>query len=134
MIAALVGTAILMGCRSYMSYERQSTSDIPFHKRKPPTMERTIIISSNGPQLDQKYYEIMGNVRAKIDNISAFQNHCKDAIEMLRQEAENVGADALVNVSCRPEQFSASASGTAISFKNRGQSLEVLRDIKAILE
>ncbi len=118
MILAVVGITILIGCKSYMSYERKSTSDIPFYKRKPPSMDRAIIISSNGPQLEPKYYEIMGNVRSQIDNITMFQNHCKDAIETLRNEADTVGADAL----------------TAVTFKNREQVLKVLKDVKAILE
>jgi len=134
MILAVVGITILIGCRSYMSYERKSTSDIPFYKRKPPSMDRAIIVSSNGPQLEPKYYEIMGNVTSRIDNITMFQNHCKDAIETLRYEGETVGADALINVSCSPDKFSAHASGTAITFKNREQALKVLKDMKAILE
>ena len=93
-----------------------------------------MIISANGPQLEPKYYEIMGKVMSQIDNITMFQNHCKDANEMLRYEAENVGADALINVSCSSDKFSAEASGTAITFRNREQTLKVLKDIKAILE
>jgi uncharacterized protein YbjQ (UPF0145 family) len=134
MILAVVGIVILIGCRSYMSYERKSTSDIPFYKRKPPSMDRAIIISSNGPQLEPKYYEIMGNVMSRIDNITKFQNHCKDAIETLRDEADTVGADALINVSCSPDKFGAHASGTAVTFKNREQALKVLKDVKAIFE
>jgi hypothetical protein len=130
----VVGMVMLTGCRSYFSYNRNSTSDIPFHKRKPPNMDKAIIISTNGPQLEPKYYEIMGNVMSQIDNITIFQNHCKDAIEMLRYEAENVGADALINVSCSSDNYSANARGAAIAFKNREQTLKVLKDIKAILE
>lgn len=129
-----VGVALLMGCASYLSYDRNSSSDIPFHKRKPPSLDRAIIISTNGPQLESKYYEIMGNVMSQINNITVFQKHCKDAIEMLRYEAENVGADALINVSCSSGKYSAEASATAITFKNREQALKLLKDIKAILE
>ena len=134
MILTVVGIVILIGCKSYLSYNRHSTNDIPFHKRRPPSMDRAIIISTNGPQLEPKYYEIMGNVMSQIDNLTMFQNHCNDAIEMLRYEAETVGADALINVSCSPDKFSANASGTAITFKNREQALRVLRDMKATLE
>jgi uncharacterized protein YbjQ (UPF0145 family) len=130
----VVGMVMLTGCRSYFSYDRNSTSDIPFHKRKPPNMDKVIIISTNGPQLEPKYYEIMGNVMSQIDNITIFQNHCKDAIEMLRYEAGNVGADALIGVSCSPDKYSAEALGTAITFRNREQALKVLKDMKAILE
>ena len=134
MILMVVGIAILIGCKSYSSYNRQSTSDIPFDKRKPLSLDKAIIISSKGPQLEPKYYEIMGKVRSQADNITTLQNHCKDAIEMLRYEAQNVGADALINVSCSPDKYSAGASGTAITFKDREQALEVLKDMKAILE
>jgi hypothetical protein len=130
----VVGLAMLIGCRSYFSFDRNSTSDIPFHKRKPPNMDKAIIISTNGPQLEPKYYEIMGKVTSQIDNITIFQNHCKDAIEMLRYETENVGADALINVSCSSDKYSADAFGIAITFRNREQTLKVLKDIKAILE
>ena len=130
----LVGLSMIIGCRRYFSYDRSSTSDIPFHKRKPPNMDKAIIISTNGPQLEPKYYEIMGKVTSQIDNITIFQKHCKDAIEMLRYEAEKVGADALINVSCSPDKYSANATGAAITFKDREQTLKVLKEIKAILE
>lgn len=130
----VVGLAVLTGCRSYMSYDRQSSSDIPFHKRKPPSLNEAIIISTRGPQLEPSHYEIMGNVNCKIENLTSFQKHCKDAIEMLRYEAETVGADALINVSCSRGTYGAEASGTAIIFKSREEALKVLKEIKAILE
>jgi uncharacterized protein YbjQ (UPF0145 family) len=117
-----------------MSYDRTSWNDIPFYKRKPPSLDKAIIISTKGPQLEPNYYQIMGTVNSQIENLSTFQNHCKDAIEMLRYEAEVVGADALMNVSCSPETYGAAASGTAITFNNRNQALKVLKDIKAILQ
>ena len=134
MILMIVGIAILIGCKSYLSYERQSSSEIPFDKRRPLSLDKAIIISSKGPQLEPKYYEIMGKVRSQADNLTMFQNHCKDAIERLRYEAENVGADALINVSCSPDKFSANASGTAITFRDREQALKLLEDMRAILE
>jgi uncharacterized protein YbjQ (UPF0145 family) len=129
-----IGWAVFLGCRSYLSYDRSSTNDIPFHKRRPPNMDKAIIISTKGPQLESKYYEVMGNVRSKIENITSLRNHCKDAIEMLRYETENVGADALINVSCRQEKYGAQATGSAILFNDREQALRILQDIKAILE
>ena len=133
-ILTVVGIAILIGCKSYLSYDRQSTSDVPFDKRKPLSLDKAIIISSQGPQLEPKYYEIMGKVRSQANNLTILQNHCKDAIELLRYEAENVGADALINVSCSPDNYSAGASGTAITFRDREQALKCLKDMKAILE
>lgn len=133
-IGIVVGLALFTACRSYMSYDRHSSSDIPFHKRKPPSLNKAIIISTKGPQLEPKNYEIMGKVNSKIENISSLQNHCRDAIEMLRYEAEAHGADALINVSCSQDKYSAEAYGTAILFKSREEALKVLKDIKAILE
>jgi hypothetical protein len=130
----VVGLAMFTGCTSYMAYDRHSSSDIPFHKRKPPSLNKAIIISTKGPQLEPQNYEIMGKVNSKIENVSFFQKHCKDAIETLRYEAEVVGADALINVSCSPDKYSAEAFGTAIIFKSREEALKVLQDIKAILE
>jgi hypothetical protein len=134
MILTVLGIAVLIGCQSYLSSERRSTSDIPFYKRKPPTMNKAIIISSEGPQLEPQNYEVMGRVDSEVENLTILQKHCKDAIEMLRYEAEVVGADALMNVSCSREKYSAKATGTAITFKNREQALKLLRDMKAILE
>ena len=133
-ILTAVGMAIFIGCQSYFSYERRSTSDIPFYKRKPPSMNKAIIISTKGPQLEPQNYEIMGKVDSQVENLTSFQKYCKDAIEMLRYEAEVVGADALINVSCNLDKYSAGASGTAITFRDREQALRLLKDMKAILE
>ena len=133
-ILLIVGIVILVGCASFLSYSRQSTNDIPFEKRRPPSLDRAIILSTKGPQLEPKFYEILGKVRSHVENMSSLQNHCKDAIDTLRYEAESVGADALIDVSCSPEKYSAQASGTAIAFRNREETLKVLTDIKAILE
>jgi hypothetical protein len=130
----VLGLAMLMGCRSYTDFARSSSSDIPFHKRRPPSMEKAIIISSKGPQLEPNQYEVLGKVKSQIENVSRFSKHCKDAIKMLRYEAENVGADALIDVSCSAEKYSAEAFGTAIIFKDREQALRALKDMKAILE
>ena len=134
MISIIVGIAIPVGCASYLSYERQSTSDIPFEKRKPPSLEKAIILSMKGPQLEPKFYEIMGKVRSQVENVSSLQDHCQDAFDMLRYEAERVGADALIEVSCSPEKYGAHAFGTAIAFRNREEVMKVLMDIRAILE
>ena len=133
-IWVILGLTIFIGCRSYLSYDRRSSSDIPFHKRKPPSMNKAIIISAKGPQLEPQNYEIMGKVNSEINNLLRFQRHCKDALDMLRYETEVVGADALINVSCKKGKYSAQASGTAIIFKNREEALKVLEEIKAVLE
>ena len=126
--------AFVIGCSSHLTYERSSKSDIPFYKRKVPSLEKAIIIDPKGPSLDSKYYEVMGRADSEVSNVSALVSHCKDAIEMLRYEAENVGGDAVIDVSCTSGTFNASANGTVISFKNREEALKVLKDIKAVLK
>ena len=124
----------LVGCASNLNYERTSKSDIPFYKRKPPTLEKAVIIDPNGPSLDPKYYVVMGKAEGEVSHVSALSPHCKEAIKMLRYEAENVGGDALIDVSCTSGTFNATAKGTVISFKNREESLKALKEIKAILK
>jgi len=46
----------------------------------------------------------------------------------------NSESHGLINVSCRWDINGEKASGTAIIFKNREETLRVLKDIKAILE
>ncbi len=126
--------AFVIGCASHLNYEKSSKSDIPFYKRKPPTLEKAIIIDSNGPSLDPKYYQIMGTAEGKVSHVSALVSHCSDAIKMLRYEKENVGGDALINVSCTSDTFTGTAQGTVISFYNRQEALKVLKEINAILK
>ena len=126
--------AFVIGCTSYLAYERSAKSDIPFYKRKIPTLEKAIIIDPKGPSLDPKYYEVMGRAEGEVSHVSALSPHCKEAIKMLRYEAENVGGDALIDVSCTSGTFNATAKGTVITFKNREEALKVLKEIKAILK
>lgn len=126
--------AFVFGCASHLTYEKSSTNDIPFHKRKVPSLEKAIVIDTKGPSLDPKYYEVMGRAKSEVSNVTALAFHCKDAIEMLRFETEKVGGDALIDVSCKSGTFDASASGTIITFKNREEALKVLKDIKAVLK
>jgi len=126
--------AFVIGCASHLNFERSSSSDIPFYKRKVPSLEAAIIIDRKGPSLDPKYYEVMGRADSEVSDVTALVSHCNDAIEMLRYEAEKVGGDALIDVSCTSGAFNASANGTVISFKNRKEALKVLKDIKAVLK
>jgi hypothetical protein len=126
--------AFVIGCASHLNYDKSSRSDIPFHKRKVPSLEKAIIIDPQGPALDPKYYEVMGRAEGEVSHVSALSPHCKDAIKMLRYEAENVGGDALIDVSCTSGTFNATAKGTVISFKNREEALKALKEIKAILK
>ena len=126
--------AFVMGCTSHLNYDKSSKTDIPFYKRKMPSLEKAIIIDSTGPALDPKYYEVMGKAESEVSHVSALAPNCKDAIKMLRNEAEIVGGDALIDVSCARGTFNASANGTVITFKNREEALKVLKDIKAVLK
>jgi hypothetical protein len=122
------------GCASHLTYDKTSTSDIPFLKRRPPSLEKAIIIDPKGPSLDPKYYEVMGKASSDVSHVSALAPHCDDATEMLRLEAENVGGDALIDFSCTSGTFNARAEGTVIVFKNREEALRVLKEIKAVLK
>ncbi len=126
--------AFLVGCASHLNYDKSSRSDIPFYKRKPPSLEKAIVIDSKGPALDPKYYEVMGRAESEVSHVSALVSHCKEAIKWLRNEAENVGGDALIDVSCTSGAFNATANGTVITFKNREEALRVLKEIKAVLK
>ena len=126
--------AFVIGCASHLNYDKSSRSDIPFHKRKVPSLEKAIIIDPQGPALDPKYYEVMGRAEGEVSHVSALVSHCKDAIEMLRYEAEIVGGDALIDVSCTSGLFDASANGTVITFKDRVEAFKVLKEINAVLK
>jgi hypothetical protein len=76
----------------------------------------------------------MGNVNSKINNPRIVQKRCEEATELLRYEAGVVGADGLINVSCKWDTKGEEASGTAIIFKSREETSSVLKDIKANLE
>ena len=125
---------MLTGCASYSSYNKYSTNDVPIQKRRPQSGYPTLLISSEGPQLNPQYYEIMGGVTSVLDNVTAFENHCRGAIEKLRYEAKSLGADAVINLACGSNVFGARASGTAIVFKNREETLKVLEEIKAVVK
>jgi hypothetical protein len=126
--------AFVIGCASQLPNGKSSKNDIPSYKRKVPSLEKAIIIDLKGPSLDPKYYEVMGRADSQAGNVSALVSHCKAAIEMLRYEAEIVGGDALIDVSCTSGAFNATANGTIITFKNRGEALKALKDIKAVLK
>jgi hypothetical protein len=126
--------AFVIGCASHLPNGTSSKNDIPFSKRKVPSLEKAIIIDPKGPSLDPKYYEVMGKADSEVGNVSAFAPHCEDAIRRLRREAEMVGGDALIDVSCTSGTFDAKANGTVITFKNREEALKVLKDIKAVLK
>lgn len=126
----LVVGSLTVGCASWGPSNTYSTNDIPLQNRKIAAYA-PIIIGLKGPQLDPSYYDIMGKVKSSVDNKTIFERHCAGAIEMLRNEARSVGADALINVDCGSSHFGSGASGIAIAFKDRQESLKKLEEIKA---
>ena len=125
--------AFVISCAGHLG-TLSSENDVPFHKRKVPSMENAVIIDPKGPSLDPQYYEVMGRAVSEASEVSSVVSNCKDAIERLRFEAERVGGDALIDVSCTEGKFNASANGTIIAFKNRKEALKVLKDINAVLK
>jgi hypothetical protein len=125
--------AFVIGCASHLG-DQSSKSYIPFDKQKVPSLEKAIIIDPKGPALGPQYYEVMGRAVSEASHVSSINSHCDDAIEMLRYEAEKVGGDALIGVSCTSRKFDANADGTIITFRNREEALKVLRDIGAVLK
>jgi uncharacterized protein YbjQ (UPF0145 family) len=76
----------------------------------------------------------MGTAVSEVSHASSLVPNCKEAIERLRYEAEKVGGDALIDVSCTEGTFNARAEGTIITFKNRKEAVKVLKDINAVLK
>ena len=126
--------AFIIGCADTLGTQ-SSRSDVPFHKYKVPSFdEKAIIIDPKGPSLDPQYYEVMGRAVSEVSHASSLVPNCKEAIERLRYEAEKVGGDALIDVSCAEGTFNASAEGTIITFKNRKEAVKVLKEINAVLK
>jgi len=126
-------SAFVVACASHLG-DQSSKNDVPFAKRRAPTFEKAVIIDPNGPPLNPQYYEVMGRAVSEVSHVSSLVSHCEDAFEMLRYEAEKVGGDALIDVSCTMGTFDARAGGTIIAFKNREEALKVLKDINAVLK
>ncbi len=132
LIFVVGGLIILTSCTSYSSYNRYSINDVPVQNRRLPSGYQPLLISTEGPQLNPKYYEIMGRVTSVVDSAWVWEKHCTDAIEMLRYEARSIGADAVINLDCGSGTFGAKASGIAIVFNNREEALRALEEISAI--
>ena len=126
--------AFVIGCANHLPNASSSKSDIPFSERRPPSLEKAIIVDPKGPSLDPKYYEVLGKASSEVSYVYALAPLCEDAIKMLRREAEMAGGDALIDVSCTSGTFNANANGTIITFKNREEALKVLKEIKAVLK
>ncbi len=84
--------ALVIGCASHLTHDKSSKSDIPFYKRKVPSLEKAIIIALKGPSLDPKYYEVMGRADSKASNVTALVSHVKTQLKccVLKQKTLEV--------------------------------------------
>ncbi len=114
------------------TYQHWSTHNIS--KSLPSSQYPVIVISEQGPQLEPEYYEALGKVESVVENITAFERRCIGAINLLKSEARKNGADALIHTQCGAAMGSARASGIAIIFKNRNESLKRLEEIGAAVK
>ena len=134
LILAMV-LVLLSGCvRKILEGEGrtyQGSSTHNFSKSLPPSKDRVIVISSQGPQLESAYYEVLGNVESEVVRIKDSERGCNYAISLIGSEAEEHGADALIHVKCGIGMKTAGATGIAIIFKDRYESFKRLDEIGA---
>jgi len=125
---------MVSGCASFPESKQQvySTNSVPLDKRAVSEYP-VIIISTRGPQPSPDLYEVLGEVRSLLNNITVFEKRGKGAVEMLRNEARQVGAHAIINIQVGETQFGSSASGVAIRFKNFDETIRLLKEIGAIV-
>jgi hypothetical protein len=121
---------ILSGC---VGEQYRSTHSID--KSLPPSQYTVIVISEEGPQLEPEYYEELGTVEAAVGDMTPYLARCIGAFYLLKSEARKHGADALIHAQCGAAIIgTARASGIAIIFKDREESLKRLKEIGAILK
>ena len=134
LLSAMVLGLLVSGCASYPESKQQiySTNSVPLEKRGIPEYP-VIIISTRGPHLSPDSYEVLGEVRSLVNNKLVFEKRGKEAVEMLRNEALQVGAHAIINVQVGETQFGSSASGVAIRFKNYNETIRLLKEIGAVV-
>jgi PBP1b-binding outer membrane lipoprotein LpoB len=125
---------LISGCASWNESKQQiySTNSVPLDKRAVSEYP-LIIISTRGPQPSPDLYEVLGEVRSLVNNITVFEKRGKGAVEMLRNEARQVGAHAIINTQVGETQFGTSASGVAIRFKNYDETIRLLKEIGAVV-
>ena len=132
-ILVLLVMVVLVGCSSWNGSKQQiySTNSVPLEKRSISEYP-IVIISTQGPQPSPDLYELLGEVKSLVNNVTIFEKRGKGAVEMLRKEARQVGAHALINVQVGQTQFGSSASGIAIRFKNYDETIRLLKGIGAV--
>ena len=133
-ILVLLVMVVLVGCSSRNGSKQQiySTNSAPLEKRSISEYP-IVIISTQGPQPSPDLYEILGEVESLVNNVTIFEKRGKEAVEMLRNEARQVGTHALINVQVGQTHFGSSASGIAIRFKNYDETIRLLKEIGAII-
>lgn len=130
----MVLTALLAGCASWSESKQEiySTNSVPLTKRYISEYP-VIIISTRGPQLSPDSYEVLGEISSKVNNVTVFEKRGTGAVELLRNEAKQVGAHAIINVQVGQTQFGSTASGVAIRFKNYDEAIRSLKEIGAVI-
>jgi len=130
----LLAMVVLVGCASWNESKQQvySTNSVPLAKRSISEYP-VIIISTQGPQPTPDLFEILGEVRSLVNNITIFEKRGKGAVEMIRNEARQVGAHAIINVQVGETFFGASASGIAIRFKDYNEAIRLLKEMGAVV-
>jgi len=93
-----------------------STNDVPLALRGSPT-QAVILIKQSDPQPDPQTHIILGEVRSSVGNLTVFERRGEGALNLLKDEAMQMGADAIINVRIAQTQFGSSARGLAIRFK-----------------
>ena len=91
-ILVLLVMVVLVGCSSWSGSKQQiySTNSVPLEKRSISEYP-IVIISAQGPQPSPDLYEILGEVKSIVNNVTIFEKRGKGAVEMLRNEARQAG-------------------------------------------
>ena len=91
-ILVLLVMVVLVGCSSWSGSKQQiySTNSVPLEKRSISEYP-IVIISTQGPQPSPDLYEILGEVKSIVNNVTIFEKRGKGAVEMLRNEARQAG-------------------------------------------
>jgi len=115
-ILILLFIMALMGCVSGRNIQSYTWNDVPIQLRQTPT-ETVVIIRKDDPQPDPSTYIALGKISSFRPNvITTFERRGLAAIEMLKEEARRVGADAIINVGVSQESQGSYASGVSIRF------------------
>jgi hypothetical protein len=127
----LIIVLMLSGCTGGRP---QYTSTHSITKYVPASQYSVIVISEQGPQLEPEYYEELGTVEIALGEVTpGGMMKCVGILFLLKSEAKKHGADALIHAQCGQFLGIARASGIAIIFKNREESLKRLKEIEAVI-